>query len=340
MAVEPISGEFLERIRQLSPKRMALLAAELERRLAARETAACEPVAVIGLGCRMPGGADSTAAFWAMLAGGVDAIEEVPASRWDADAFYDPRPDTPGKANTKWGGFVGPIDQFDAAFFGISRREAVGMDPQQRMLLEVTWEALENACVPADSLQGSPTGVFAGLSTNAYAMLVAQYDENLFDAYSGTGLARSIAAGRLSYFLGLKGPNLSIDTACSSSAVAIHLACQSLRQKECRLALAGGVNAILVPQVTITLAQAHMLAGDGRCKTFSQSADGFVRSEGCGMLVLKRLSDAQASGDRILGVIRGSAINHDGRSSGLTAPNGPSQEAVVKAALSQAVVRP
>jgi microcystin synthetase protein McyG len=340
MSADPNSAEFLERIQKLSPRRLALLAAELERRLAARDAAACEPVAVIGLGCRMPGGADSPNAFWELLADGVDAIEVVPPDRWDADAFYDPRPETPGKANTKWGGFVSGIDQFDPAFFGISPREAIGMDPQQRMLLEVSWEALENACVRAESLNGSPTGVFAGLSTSDYAMLLSRYDEDSFDAYSGTGVARSIAAGRLSYLLGLKGPNLSIDTACSSSAVAIHLACQSLRQGECRMALAGGVNAILVPQLTVTLSQARMLSGDGRCKTFSESADGFVRSEGCGMLVLKRLSDALADRDRILGVIRGSAINHDGRSSGLTAPSGPSQEAVIKAALSQAGLRP
>jgi microcystin synthetase protein McyG len=340
MSVEPISGEFLERIQKLSPKRLALLVAELERRLAARETPAFDPIAVIGLGCRIPGRANTPEAFWELLANGVDAIEEIPGSRWDANAFYDPRPDTPGKANTKWGGFVSHIDQFDATFFGISPREAIGMDPQQRMLLEVSWEALENACVRAQSLDESPTGVFVGMSTNDYASLLSMEGGSSFDAYSGSGIARSVAAGRLSYFLGLKGPNLAVDTACSSSAVAIHLACQSLRQKECRLALAGGVNAILVPQVTITLAQAHMLAGDGRCKTFSQSADGFVRSEGCGMLVLKRLSDAQADSDRILGVIRGSAINHDGRSSGLTAPNGPSQEAVIEAALAQAGLQP
>jgi acyl transferase domain-containing protein/NAD(P)-dependent dehydrogenase (short-subunit alcohol dehydrogenase family)/SAM-dependent methyltransferase/acyl carrier protein len=339
MSTEPTSGEFLERIQKLSPKRLALLAAELERRLTARDAAACEPVAVIGLGCRMPGGVDSPTTFWELLAEGVDAIEQVPPIRWDADAFYDPRPGTPGKAITKWGGFVREIDQFDPAFFSISPREAVGMDPQQRMLLEVTWEALENACVRADCLNGSPTGVFAGLSTNDYAVLLSRYDENLFDAYSGTGAARSVATGRISYFLGLKGPNLSIDTACSSSAVAIHLACQSLRQGECRMALAGGVNAILVPQLTITLSQARMLAGDGRCKSFSQSADGFVRSEGCGMLVLKRLADAQADRDRILGLIRGSAINHDGRSGGLTAPSGPSQEAVMMEALRQAGLR-
>ena len=330
------SNEFLERIQKLSPKRLALLAAELERRLAAREASVSAPIAVIGIGCRMPGGIATPDAFWNLLDHKIDAIEEVPASRWNSDAFYDPRPGTPGKSNTKWGGFVDEIDQFDAAFFGISPREAVGLDPQQRMLLEVSWEALENACIRPDSLNGSQTGVFVGMSTNDYASLLSAYDDELFDAYSGTGIARSVAAGRLSYFLGLKGPNLAIDTACSSSAVAIHMACQSLRQNECRLALAGGVNAMLVPQLTVTLSQARMLSSDGRCKTFSKLADGFVRSEGCGMIALKRLADAEADGDSIFGVIRGSAINHDGRSSGLTAPNGPSQEAVVNAALANA----
>jgi acyl transferase domain-containing protein/acyl carrier protein len=333
MSSESTSNEFLERIQKLSPKRLALLAAELERRLAAREASATAPIAVIGVGCRMPGGVTTPDAFWDLLENKVDAIEEIPASRWDANTFYDARPGTPGKMNTKWGGFVGEIDQFDAAFFGISPREAVGLDPQQRMLLEVSWEALENACIRPDLLNGSQTGVFVGMSTNDYASLLSAYDDDLFDAYSGTGIARSVAAGRLSYFLGLKGPNIAIDTACSSSAVAIHLACQSLRQNECRLALAGGVNAMLVPQLTVTLSQARMLSSDGRCKTFSKLADGFVRSEGCGMIALKRLADAESDGDTILGAIRGSAINHDGRSSGLTAPNGPSQEAVVNAAL-------
>jgi microcystin synthetase protein McyG len=338
MSSESISSEFLERIQKLSPKRLALLAAELERRLAAREASASAPIAVVGVGCRMPGGIATPSAFWDLLANKVDAIEEIPASRWDADSFYDPQPGTPGKMNTKWGGFVNEIDQFDGAFFGISPREAVGLDPQQRMLLEVSYEALESACIRPDLLNGSQTGVFVGMSTNDYASLVSAYEDELFDAYSGTGIARSVAAGRLSYFLGLKGPNLAIDTACSSSAVAIHLACQSLRQNECRLALAGGVNAILFPQLTVTLSQARMLSSDGRCKTFSKSADGFVRSEGCGVIVLKRLADAEADGDTILGVIRGSAINHDGRSSGLTAPNGPSQEAVVSTALANARV--
>ncbi len=340
MATESTFKDFLDRIQKLSPKRLALLAAELERRLVAQQTSAPEPIAVTGLAVRMPGGIDTPDAFWDLLASGGDAIQDIPSSRWDAEAFYDPLPGTPGKANTKWGGFVSHIDQFDAAFFGIAPKEAIGMDPQQRMLLEVSWEALENAGERAELLNGSQTGVFVGMSTNDYASLLDMDDETAFDAYSGSGIARSVAAGRLSYFLGLKGPNISIDTACSSSAVAIHLACQSLRQNECRVALAGGVNALLAPQITITLAQARMLASDGRCKTFSQSADGFVRSEGCGMLVLKRLADAQADGDCILGVIRASAINHDGRSSGLTAPNGPSQEAVVNAALKQARLSP
>ncbi|HEX4310699.1 MAG TPA: type I polyketide synthase [Acidobacteriaceae bacterium] len=338
MSLEPGSGEFLERLQKLSPRRLALLAAELQRRLSAQETP--DPIAVIGMACRLPGGVENPEAFWKLLAEGVDAIEPVPADRWDADVFYDPSPATPGKTNAKWGGFVKHIDQFDAGFFGISPREAVGMDPQQRMLLEVTWEALERAGVRAETLNGTATGMFAGLSTSDYASLLSEQADRSFDAYSGSGIARSVAVGRISYVLGLKGPNLAVDTACSSSAMAIHLACQSLRHKECSLALAGGVNAVLVPQLAIMLSQAQMLSADGRCKTFAQSADGFVRSEGCGILVLRRLSDAQANGDRILGVIRGSAVNHDGRSSGLTAPNGPSQEAVIREALRQSRLHP
>ncbi len=338
MSVETGPGELLERLQKLSPKRLALLAAELQRRLSASETP--EPIAVIGMACRLPGGVETPEEFWKLLAGGVDAIELVPRDRWDADAVYDPLPATPGKTNTRWGGFVRHIDEFDAGFFGISPREAVGMDPQQRMLLEITWEALERAGVRPEALNGTATGVFAGLSTSDYASLLSEQPDGAFDAYSGSGIARSVAVGRLSYFLGLKGPNLAVDTACSSSAVAIHLACQSLRQKECSLALAGGANAMLLPQLTIMLSQAQMLSADGRCKTFAQSADGFVRSEGCGILVLRRLSDAQTETDRILGVIRGSAVSHDGRSSGLTAPNGPSQEAVIREAILQAGLQP
>lgn len=340
MPSESQSTELLERIRKLSPQRLALLALELERRLAAVEGAATEPVAVIGMGCRFPGGASTPEAFWNLLHSGTDAVQQVPADRWDAEAFYDPRLDVPGKANTKWGGFVDGIQQFDAAFFGIAPREAVAIDPQHRLLLEVAWEALEDACIPADLLGGSATGVFVGISTNDYAMLLEGDGETVSDAYAGTGLARSVAAGRISYTLNLRGPNLAVDTSCSSSAVAIHMACQSLRNRECGLALAGGVNAILTPRLTVMLSRAHMMSADGRCKTFSADADGFVRSEGCGLLALKRLSDARADGDRILGLISGSAVNHDGRSNGLSAPNGPSQEAVIREALRQAHVDP
>ena len=334
------SNAFLRRIRNLSPKRLALLAVELQRRLASREDDAPEPIAIVGMACRTPGGAESPEEFWKILASGRDAIEKIPMARWDADAFYDPRPDTPGKAITRHAGFVRDIENFDPVFFGISPREAPGMDPQHRMLLEVAWEALENAGERADRLEESATGVFIGASSSDYEQLVLQSDESALNAYSGSGLASSVAAGRLSHFLGLRGPNLAVDTACSASGVAIHLACQSLRGGECARALAGGVNLVLMPAGLVILSQAHMLAADGRCKTFSTSADGFGRAEGCGILVLKRLSDAQADGDRILALIRGTAINHDGRSSGLTAPNGPAQEAVIKAALSQARLHP
>jgi acyl transferase domain-containing protein/NAD(P)-dependent dehydrogenase (short-subunit alcohol dehydrogenase family)/acyl carrier protein len=340
MPSESESGDLLERFQKLSPKRLALLALELERRLAAVESATTDSVAVVGMGCRLPGGVSTPDAFWELLASGTDAVQLIPQDRWDAEAFYDASPDVPGKANTKWGGFVDGIQQFDAGFFGIAPREALAIDPQHRLLLEVTWEALENACIPADLLAGTATGVFVGISTNDYAALLEAEGETASDAYAGTGLARSVAAGRISYVLNLRGPNLAIDTSCSSSAVAIHLACQSLRNRECDLALAGGVNAILTPRLTVMLSHAHMMAGDGRCKAFSEAADGFVRSEGCGMLALKRLSDARAANDRILGVISGSAINHDGRSNGLSAPNGPSQEAVIRQALGQARIEP
>lgn len=340
MENEGASNPFLERIQNLSPKRLALLAVELERRLAAREAAAPEPIAIIGMGCRTPGGAQTPEEFWSLLENGREGIEFVPADRWDADAYYDPRLDIPGKSITRHAGFVRDIDQFDPVFFGISPREAAGMDPQQRMLLEVAWEALENAGERADRLQESDTGVFVGISATDYEQLVLQSDESALNAYSGSGLASSVAVGRLSHFLGLHGPNVAVDTACSASGTAIHLACQSLRSGECSRILAGGVNLVLMPAAVVILSQAHMLAADGRCKTFSRHADGFGRAEGCGILVLKRLSDALANGDRILGLIRGTAINHDGHSSGLTAPNGPAQEAVIKTALAQARLNP
>lgn len=330
-------SDFIDQISGLSPKRLALLALELKERLDAAESRAQEPIAVVGIGCRFPG-ASSVEEFTQLLDDGVDAISEVPRDRWDIDAYFDPNPDVPGTMNTRYGGFVSGIDQFDPAHFGISPREANGMDPQQRLFLEVAWEALEHAGIAPDSLAGTQTGVFLGMATIDYVSQVMQGGDGTLDLYSSSGGSHAVASGRLSYILGLHGPAVSIDTACSSSLVAAHLASQSLRVGECETAIVGGVNVICAPETTLMLSRARMMAPDGRCKTFDSRADGFVRGEGCGVLVLKRLSVAQASGDRVLAVIRGSAINQDGRSSGLTAPNGPAQEAVIKAALANAGV--
>ena len=331
-------NDFAERVARLSPQKLALFAQELQARLVAAQSDAFSPIAVIGMGCRFPG-ADGPDAFWRMLRDGVDVIREVPPDRWNADAYYDADPEAPGKMNTRWGGFLDGIDLFDPQFFGISPREAAGMDPQQRLLLEVCWEALEHAAIAPDRLAGTPAGVFVGISGMDYLQLVLG-SGGASDTYFATGLSHAVAAGRISYILGLRGPALSLDTACSSSLVALHLACQSLHAGECRVALAGGANAVLTPETTVALAHAHMMAADGRCKTFAANADGFVRGEGCGVVVLKRLSDAQADGDRIIAVIAGSALNQDGRSGGLTAPNGPAQEAVIREALRRARCRP
>jgi acyl transferase domain-containing protein/ubiquinone/menaquinone biosynthesis C-methylase UbiE len=333
-------AEFSERIASLSPKRLALLAMELQARVDAAERQ--DPIAVVGMACRFPGGANDPAAFWRLLRDGVDAIGEVPRDRWDVDALYDPDPDAPGKVSTRWGGFLRhPVDRFDARFFGIAPREALSMDPQHRLLLEVAWEALEHAGRAPAELAGSRTGVFVGMcSTDYHAGLWATGDRTQLDTYQATGSARSVASGRISYLLGLQGPSLSVDTACSSSLVAVHLACLSLRAGECRTALAGGVNLMLTPDISIMLSRARMMAADGRCKAFDAAADGFVRGEGCGVVVLKRLADAVADGDTVLAVVLGSAVNQDGRSSGLTAPNGPAQEAVIRDALARARVEP
>jgi acyl transferase domain-containing protein/NADPH:quinone reductase-like Zn-dependent oxidoreductase/short-subunit dehydrogenase/acyl carrier protein len=325
----------------LSPLQRAFLALEQARaRLAVAEGAAREPVAIIGIGCRVPG-ADDPQKFWEGMLEGRDAIGPIPADRWNVEALYDADPDVPGRIATRAGGFLREVDRFDAEFFGISPREAHGMDPQQRLLLEVAWEALEQAGQPPDRLEGSRTGVFVGMCNSDYAYLQLKSDDAaLLDAHFSSGVAHSIASGRLSYLLGLQGPSLTIDTACSSSLVAVHLACQSLRNEDCRTALAGGVNLILSPDVYIALSHSRMLAPDGRCKTFDATADGFARGEGCGVVVLKLLRDALADGDRVLAVIRGSAVNQDGASSGLIAPNGPAQEAVIREALERADVKP
>lgn len=320
----------------------ALLALRKARlRLEELEQEKQEPVAIVGMACRFPGGVDSPDAYWQLLRDGVDAIAEVPSNRWDIDAYYRPDPGIPGKMCTRWGGFLSEVDTFDAPFFGISPREAVCMDPQHRLALEVSWEALENAGLAPDRLSGSQTGVFMGISTNDYCGLhLKRGDATCADMYLSTGNASNAVAGRLSYLLGLHGPSIAIDTACSSSLVAVYLACQSLYTGDSDLALAGGVNLVLSPEITVMLSQAHMMAPDGRCKAFDAAADGFVRGEGCGVVVLKRLSDALAAHDPILGVIRGWACNQDGRSSGLTAPNGVAQQAVIRQALARGGVNP
>ncbi len=322
-------------------KRALAMIQDLEGRLATAERAATAPVAIVGIGCRFPGEVSDSDSYWQLLAGARDAITEVPQSRWDVDAYFDPDPDRPGKTNSRWGGFLSNVDAFDAALFGISRREAEAMDPQHRLLLEVAWQALEDAGIAPDSLNGRQAGVFVGLSTSDYGTLLgAGRDESWIDAYAALGNAPSIAAGRLAYAFGTQGPAMMVDTACSSSLTAVHLAVQALRAGECGLALAAGVNLTLSPALTINFSKARMLAANGRCKTFDADADGYVRGEGCGVLVLKRLSDAEAAGDRVLAVIRGTAVNQDGRSAGLTAPNGPAQEAVIRAALTNAGLTP
>ena len=327
---------------KLSPIKQALLEiSDLRAQVEHNERTKNEPIAVIGMGLRFPGGAKDPASFWRLLANGVDAIGEVPSDRWDVDAYYDPDPDAPGKTSSRWGGFLEAVDKFDPEFFGISPREAVSMDPQQRLLLEVAWESLENAGQAPHKLFGSLTGVFIGIAGFDYFQhQIQQVDQSSIDAYYATGSTHSVASGRLSYVLGLRGPSISLDTACSSSLVAMHQACQGLRNRDCHLALAGGVNIILRPELHINFSKAHVLAADGRCKAFDSRADGFVRSEGCGIVVLKRLSDALQDGDTIFAVIRGTAVNQDGRSSGLTAPNGPSQQDVIRKALANAGVAP
>ncbi|NEO43440.1 MAG: acyltransferase domain-containing protein [Moorea sp. SIO4A3] len=297
-----------------------------------------EPIAIIGIGCRFPG-AKNPDSFWQLLRNGVDAITEVPSDRWDVDAFYNPTPATTAKTSTRWGGFLESVDQFEPSFFGISSREAQWVDPQQRLILEVAWEALENAGLVAANLAGSKTGVFIGISHSDYDRLIYK-NLSYISAHHGTGTYHCIAANRLSYVLDLRGPSMAIDTACSSSLMAVHLACQSLRTRESHLALVGGVNLMLSPEETIGLSQALAMSVDGRCKTFDVSANGYVRGEGCGIIVLKRLSDALRDGDNVLAMIRGSAANQNGLSNGLTAPNGPSQQAVIRQALENAGCKP
>ncbi len=345
LAAVGISGELQELLgRSLSPtllydystiESLALYLGGVDAKINQPETNQLptdkEAIAIIGAGCRFPGSKDIPS-FLEILRNGTDAVTKVSSSRWDNRTLSN-------QVHTTWGGFIEQVDQFDPQFFGISPREAELMDPQQRLLLEVSWEALENAGRAREQIAGTQTGVFIGISTNDYSRLLSKYS-NPTDAYTGTGNAFSIAANRLSYLLDLRGPSWAVDTACSSSLVALHQACQSLRQGECNLALAGGVNLVLTPDLNITFSNAGMLSADGRCKTFDTSANGYVRGEGCGVIVLKRLSDAVRDGDNILAVVRGSAVNQDGHSNGLTAPNGLAQQAVIRQALQNAKVQP
>ncbi|MEW6234512.1 MAG: amino acid adenylation domain-containing protein [Candidatus Omnitrophota bacterium] len=300
-----------------------------------------EPIAVIGVGCRFPGDANSPEAFWNLLINGVDAVAEIPPDRWDVDAYYDPNGDAPGKMYTRCGAFLKNADRFDAAFFGITPREAEAIDPQQRILLEVSWETLENAGVNIAKLRGSRTGVFLGLSNYDYIQAhIHSGDAARITPYSGSGVMFSTAAGRLSYTYDFRGPCLTVDTACSSSLVSLHLAIQSLWSGESDLALTGGVNLLLSLDSFIALAKVNALSRDGRCRTFDNAASGYGRGEGCGLILLKRLSEAQRDGDRLLAVIRGAAVNHDGRSNGLTAPNGPAQREAIRKALDAADLSP
>jgi len=296
------------------------------------------PVAIVGLGCRLPGGVDDPEAFWQLLLAGKDAVGPVGADRWDVERWFHVDPERPGTTTVRECALVEDVFGFDARFFGITPREAVAMDPQQRLLLEASWTALEHALIPPSSLAGSDTGVFVGISSTDYALRSA--DPRSLDGYSATGNAHSIAANRLSYSLDLRGPSLAVDTACSSSLVAIHLACQSLAAGECRAALAGGVNVIAAVEPSIAFSRAGMVAADGRSRTFDAAASGYGRGEGVGVVVLKLLSDAERDGDQILAVIRGSAVSQDGRSQGLTAPSLGAQVEVIEAALGRAGLPP
>lgn len=312
---------------------------ELKVKLAKAEQFRDAPIAVIGMGCRFPGEANSPEKLWQHLAEGRDLVTEVPPDRWDNDAWYDPDPDAPGKTYSRHGGFLGKVDGFDAAFFGIAPRDAIHMDPQHRLLLECTWEALERAGIPPDRLAGSRTGVFVGMTSSDYGWLINERQSaRAVDAYYLTGISFNFAAGRTAYVFGLQGPTMTVDTACSSSLVTVHLACQSLRAGDSDLALASGTNLMLGPLSHVVMSKVRVLSAAGRCRTFDAAADGLVRSEGVGVLVLKRLSDALAAGDNVLAVIRGTAVNQDGPSGGLTVPSKQAQERVIRDALENAKV--
>jgi acyl transferase domain-containing protein/acyl carrier protein len=315
---------------------------ELREKLAAAEVRSQpEPIAIVGMGLRFPGCGSDPEEFWRMIAEGRDAVTIVPQDRWDSDALYAPEAAVPGKINTRHAAFLDEVRRFDAAFFDITPREATRMDPQQRIFLEVTWHALEDAGLPRARIAGSDAGVFVGVHNHSSDYQAMQFgDPMTLDAYAATGTAHDMIAGRLAYWLDLHGPAIAVNTACSSSLTAVHLACSGLRAGDCNVALAGGVNLLLAPGFSVAAAQLQLLSADGRCKTFDARADGMGRGEGCGVVVLKKLSDARRDGDRVLAIIRGSAVNQDGKTNGLTAPNGLAQQRVLRRALEDAGVEP
>jgi acyl transferase domain-containing protein/NADPH:quinone reductase-like Zn-dependent oxidoreductase/thioesterase domain-containing protein/acyl carrier protein len=330
-------SDLAQRLAKLSPAQRQLL----ERRLEKSRTPASEPIAMIGMACRFPG-APTLDAYWQLILEGRNAAREVPPDRWNIDDFYDPTGEVAGKMPVRWAALIDAPDEFDPQFFGITPREAARMDPQQRLLLEVAWEAMENAGRPADQLAGSRTGVFIGIGGTDYSKVCVPYEDYFqqIDAHMGTGNALSIAANRISYVFDFHGPSAAVDTACSSSSLAIHLAVESLRRGESDAALAGGANMILTPETTIAFAKARMLSPDGVCRPFDAGANGYVRGEGCGLVLLKRLADAKRDGDAILAVLRATSVNQDGRTSGISAPNSQSQIACIHAALQQAGLSP